>query len=87
MEKLLGDSVLALVLFLGAVGAEAISLSFLSIGYFFFLSLKAVHTFFLPHTLFRVHSLTRVPHRGSRFRAFFLRPISISVRVEPRVLG
>ena len=32
------------------VDTEAISRSCLSIGYFFFLSWKAVHTFFLPHT-------------------------------------
>lgn len=53
MEKLLGDSVLALVLFLGVVDTEAISRSFLSIGYFFFIVegsvyLLFVHTFIPP---------------------------------------
>ena len=87
MEKLLGSSVLTLVLFLGAVGAEAISRSFLSIGYFFFLSWKAVHTFFLPHTFIPCAYPDASATPRSWFRAFFLRPISISVRVEPRVLG
>ena len=52
-----------------------------------FLSLKAVHTFFLPHTFIPPAYPDASATPRSRFRAFFLRPISISVRVKPRVLG
>ena len=48
-EKLLRDAVLALVLFLGAVGAELISTTFLSIGYFFFVVEGSAYILFAAH--------------------------------------
>ena len=49
MEKLLGSSVLTLVLFLGVVGAELISTTFLSIGYFFFVVEGSAYILFAAH--------------------------------------
>lgn len=49
----------------------------------FFLVVEGCACFFGRTLLSRVYILTRVPHLGSLFRAFLLRPICISVRAKP----